>query len=55
MKATIEVIKHVLADGGFKVFASKCGHKGEWQDLHNACYESFVIQTVNKNDYIFWK
>ena len=38
MKTASEVLKYVLADGGFKVFAAKCGHKGDicqWQDIHN--------------------
>ncbi len=28
MKTAAEVIKGVINDGGFKVFADKCGHKG---------------------------
>ena len=46
MKTAAEVLKHIIADGGFKIFASQCGHKGDinqWQDLRNiltACYEA---------------
>ena len=54
MKTASEVIKHILADGGFKVFLAKCGHKGDvtqWQDLHNviiACYESLLRLAVKE-------
>ena len=37
MKTSVDVLKHILADGGFKVFAKQCGHKGDvtqWQDIH---------------------
>ena len=46
MKTSADVLKHILADGGFKVFAKQCGHKGDvtqWQDIHNilvVCHES---------------
>ena len=49
-----EVIKYVLNDGGFKVFASKCGHKGDicqWQDIHNvlvATYEALLQSAVEE-------
>ena len=48
MKTSAEVLKHILADGGFKIFAKQCGHKGDvtqWQDIHNirvACHESLT-------------
>ena len=29
MKTAPEVLKHIMADGRFKIFPSKCGHKGE--------------------------
>ena len=60
-KTAAEVIKYVLADGGFKVFAAKCGHKediSQWQDIHNiivATYEALLqsaveeYQTVNRD------
>ena len=38
MKTSAEVLKHSLADGGFKIFAKQSGHKGDmtqWQDIHN--------------------
>lgn len=53
MKTSAEVIKHILADGGFKAFAAKCGHKGDvtqWQDIHNiltACHEALLTSAVN--------
>ena len=53
MKTAADVIKNVLYDGGFKVFAAKCGHKGDisqWQDIHNvlvATYEAF-LQTATE-------
>lgn len=56
MKTATEVIKHVLADVGFKVFASKCGHKGDtsqWQDLHNVIIASLCrlsVEEFNKSD-----
>lgn len=52
MKTAAEVIKQILADGGFKVFAAKCGHKGDitqWQDIHNvltACHEALLSSAV---------
>ena len=58
----------MLNDGGFKVLAAKCGHKGDvsqWQDIHNvivATYEALLqsaveeYQTVNKDEYKdFWE
>ena len=54
MKTAAEVIKYVLNDGGFKVFASKCGHKGDicqWQDIHNvlvATYEALLQSAVEE-------
>ena len=62
MKTAAEVIKYVLNDGGFKLFAAKCGHKGDisqWQDIHNvlvATYEALLqsavdeYTTVNKDE-----
>ena len=58
-----------MVDGGFKIFASKCGYKGDinqWQDLHNiltACYEALFRQAMeefSKSDEekkfeIFWE
>jgi hypothetical protein len=49
-----EVLKHILADGGFKIFAKECGHKGDvtqWQDIHNilvlvACHESITRAAI---------
>ena len=29
MKISAEVLKHILADGGFKIFAKQCGHNGD--------------------------
>ena len=69
MKTAAEVLKHIMADGGFKIFASKCGHKGEinqWQDLHNiltACYEALFREAMEefsktdkeKKSEIFWE
>ena len=52
MKTSAEVLKHILADGGFKIFAKQCGHKGDvtqWQDIHNilaACHESLTRAAV---------
>ena len=54
MKTAAEVVKYVLSDGGFKVFAAKCGHKGDitqWQDIHNvltACHEALVKAAVEE-------
>ena len=54
MKTAAEVIKYVLNDGGFKVFAAKCGHKGDisqWQDIHNillATYEALMKSAVEE-------
>ena len=54
MKTAAEVIKFVLNDGGFKVFAAKCGHKGDitqWQDIHNvllATYEALIKSAVEE-------
>ena len=71
MKTSAEVIKQILADGGFKIFAAKCGHKGDnitqWQDIHNvltACHEALLTSAVNdfhtihkgeKNSDNFWE
>ena len=44
----------MLYDGRFKVFAAKCGHKGDisqWQDIHNvlvATYEAFLQTTTEE-------
>ena len=52
MKTSAEVLKHILADGGFKIFAKQCRRKGDvtqWQDIHNilaACHESFTRAAV---------
>ena len=46
MKTAAEVFKCVLSDGGFKVFAAKCGHKGDvsqWQDMHNILLASYEV------------
>ena len=54
MKTAAEVIKYVLNDGGFKVFAAKCGHKediSQWQDIHNvllATYEALIKSAVEE-------
>ena len=54
MKIAAEVLKYVLNDGGFKVFAAKCGHKGDicqWQDIHNvlvATYEALLKSAVDE-------
>ena len=54
MKTAAEVIKYVLCDGGFKVFAAKCGYKGDisqWQDIHNvilATYEALIKSAVEE-------
>ena len=54
MKTSAEVIKFVLSDGGFKVFAAKCGHKGDisqWQDIHNvlvASYEALLQSAIDE-------
>ena len=46
MKTSATVLQHILADGGFKIFAKHCRHKGDvtqWQDIHNilaACHHS---------------
>ena len=68
MKTAAEVIKYVLNDGGFKVFAAKCGHKGDvcqWQDIHNvlvATYEALLQSAVEEYETVdtdkskdFWK
>ena len=52
MKTSAEVIKYILMDGGFKMFAKQCGHKGDvtqLQDIHNillACHESLTRAAV---------
>ena len=52
MKTSAEVLKHILADGGFKIFAKQCGHKGDvtqWQDIHNilvAFHESLTRAAI---------
>ena len=53
MKFAAEVLKYVLNDGGFKVFAAKCGHKDicQWQDIHNvlvATYEALLKSAVEE-------
>ena len=54
MKTSADVLKLVLGDGGFKVFARQCGHKGDvtqWQDIHNiivACYESLTRAAITE-------
>ena len=54
MKTCSEVLKNVLADGGFKVLAAKCGQKGEvtqLQDIHNilaACHEALLRLAVKE-------
>ena len=54
MKFAAEVLKYVLNNGGFKVFAAKCGHKGDicqWQDIHNvlvATYEALLKSAVEE-------
>ena len=52
VKTSADVLKHILADGGFKVFAKQCGHKGDmtqWQDIHNilvVCHESLTRTAI---------
>ena len=52
------MIKYILNDGTFKVFANKCGHKGDinqWQDIHNvlvATYEVFLKSAVEEHEMI---
>ena len=52
MKTSAEVLKHILSDGGFKVFAKQCGHRGDvtqWKDIHNiivACFEALTREAV---------
>ena len=54
MKTASEVLKDVLGDGGFKVFAAKCGHEGDicqWQDIHNilaASHEAILRSSVDE-------
>ena len=54
MKTASEVLKNVLMDGGFKVLAAKCGHKGDvtqWQDIHNvlaASHEAILRSAVDE-------
>ena len=51
MKISADVLKYVLNDGGFKVFAAKCGHKGDicqWQDIHNVLTELFFAYSRDK-------
>ena len=54
MKTASEVLKDVLGDGGFKVFAAKCGHKGDicqWKDIHNvlaASHEAILRSSVDE-------
>ena len=51
MKTVAEVIKYVLNDGGFKVFAAKCGHKGvAGHSQCNSCkYGAFLQSAVDEN------
>ena len=48
------LMKTAAEVSGFKIFASKCGHKGDinqWQDLHNiltACYEALFRQAIEE-------
>ena len=55
MKTAAKVIKYVLNDGGFKIFAAKCGHKediSQWQDIHNillGTYEASMKSAVEEH------